>query len=202
MGLGVGWALIIHGAQTLNEGDQENRQEIFEDVWDLEVEGIRDPLEGIVQVEESSWETLPKNVFEKIESYLTPVEIVRLRTCNRQVMGNWWIWPRDRFAYYRWMIVMARHNLEYHGEIRDEILERDRRYREEKERKREEEEDAQEARIPAALEEYLRDHGKIPGVGYRSIARKYKIDQQQLRDAVTQHDEEMLEESDDDDPYP
>ena len=64
--------------------------------------------------------------------------------------------------------------------------------KEEKERKREEKEDAQEARIPAAaLEEYLRDHGKVPGVGYRSIARKYRIDQQQLKDAVTKHDEDL-----------
>ena len=84
-------------------------------------------------------------------------------------------------------------------------MERDRQYREEKQRKREEEEEAQEARIPAALAEYIRDNGRVPGAGYRSIVRKYRIDQQQLRDVVQQNDEEieeLLDDSNGDDPCP
>ena len=221
--LGMGWAYLMEGAREIYEEGKGRRVDGWETVreqdwgriveegeWekggiedgDIEMDGIQDPLAGIVEVREDLWETLPKNVLEGIEKHLYPHEIARFRTCNRQVMGNWWEWPKDRCSYIGWNIEMQRRQQAHNQEVVRESREKEAKEREEKERKREEAEEAQEARIPAALEEYLRDHGKVPGVGYRSVARKYRIDQQQLRDAVTQHDEEMLEDSDDDDPYP
>ena len=223
MDLGMGWACLLEGARKIYEAEKGRRVERWETVlekdwenmveegeWekgdtdevDIEIDGIQDPLAGIVEVREDRWETLPKNVLEGIEEHLYPHKIARFRTCNRQVMGNWWVWPKDRCSYIRWNIEMQRRQQAHNREVVQESREREDREKAEKQRKREEEEEAQEARIPAALEEYLRDHGKIPGVGYRSVARKHRIDQQQLKDAVAQHEEEMLEDSDDDDPYP
>lgn len=42
-------------------------------------------------------------------------------------------------------------------------------------------------------QEYLRDHGKIPGVGINSIARKWRVYQNDLKDAITQYQEEVDE---------
>ena len=105
----------------------------------------------------------------------------------------------------RWVIEVTKGDLDHVEEVFEEIRERDRKYKEERQKKREEEEEAQEARIPDALAEYIRDNGRVPGAGYRSIARKYRIDQQQLKDAVKQHEEEMNEllwGSDGEDAYP
>ena len=216
MDLGMGWAYLLEGARNIYEEEKGKTvgrwaQALGEEEWEnvdemnIDVEGIEDPLEGILGEEESSWETLPKNVLEKIEIHLSPKDRITFRTLSKGVMGNWWVWPRDRLGYLKWVIEIRRKDIDHVEGVFGEVVERDRIYREEKQRKREEEEEAQEARIPAALEEYLRDNGRVPGAGYRSIARKHRIDQQQLRDAVTQHDEEMeelLEDSDGDDPYP
>ena len=201
--LGMGWTLIMDGVRKIDEEEKINKSP--DEKMEIDERGIEDPLEGIVgEKRGSSWETLPRNVLETIEKYLSPAEKTRFRTCSRQVMGNWWFWPRDRCAYIRWGIDAQREHNNYVGGIIREVREREETYKAEKEKKREEKEAAQEARVPAAAAEYLRDHGKVPGVGYRSIARKYRITQQQLKDEVERLEEERiaaLYPSDDDD-YP
>ena len=201
--LGMGWTLVMDGVRKMTE---EENLEKKKEKMDIDEAGIESPLDGIVgEKRDSSWETLPRNVLEKIEKHLSPAEKARFRTCNRQVMGNWWFWPRDRCSYIRWGIQIQREHNEYVGGIIREVRERDENYKAEKTRKREEKEAAQEARVPAAAAEYLRDNGKVPGAGYRSIARKYKITQQQLKDEVERLEEERIAAmypSDDDDPYP
>ena len=91
-------------------------------------------------------------------------------------MGNWWLWPRDRARYMKWVIKVTKGDLDHIEEVFEEIRKRDRKYKEQRQKKREEEEEAQEVRIPVALTQYIRDNDRVPGARYRSIARKYRIE--------------------------
>lgn len=47
-----------------------------------------------------------------------------------------------------------------------------------------------EDRILLALEEYLRDHNRVPGVGIEFVAWKYNIYQNQLKKVIAQYEQD------------
>ena len=64
------------------------------------------------------------HVLEKIEGHLSLAEKIRLRTCNRQVTGGyWWLWPRDRLGYMRWVIEVRKRDMDHVEEVFEQIRE-------------------------------------------------------------------------------
>ena len=98
---------------------------------------------------------LPKNIWETMEKYLMPWEKVRLRTCTKSIMENWWIRPRDDIPYLKWVLDIQKEQINHIGFWKEAMRQYDEDVKLQKEKKIEKEEREREERLPLALDYYI-----------------------------------------------
>lgn len=136
------------------------------------------------------WLELPKEIQLLLEvKYLDIKSRALVRTLSRGLMDKWWDLAGNKLEYFDWSVCMLMRMIDEVKRIHDEWEEEERHYKEEKQMKRKQQEDEREARVQPALQEYLRDHGLVLGFGIKSIACKWNIYQNQLREAINQYNE-------------
>ena len=142
---------------------------------------------------ENAMANLPKKIWETIEDYLQPWDKVRLRTCTKSIMENWWIRPRDDIIYLKWILQMQEEQINHVRTWKEEMEVHDEKLKLEKDQKKEKEEMEREERMPLALDYYIANHGIVPGVGFSSVAHKFKVYKKDLQEEFWRYEEEMRE---------
>ena len=136
---------------------------------------------------------LPKNIWETMEKYLNPWEKVRLRTCTKSIMENWWIRPRDDIPYLKWVLAIQEEQINHIKFWKEAMRQYDEDVKLQKEKKIELEEREREERLPLALDYYIANHGIIPGIGFGSVARMFNVYKKELQEEYWRYEEETQE---------
>ena len=136
---------------------------------------------------------LPKTIWERIEEYLQPWGKVCLRTCTKSIMENWWIRPSDDIIYLKWILQIQEEQINHVRTWKEEMEVHDEKLKLEKDQKKEKEEMEREERMPLALDYYIANHGIVLGVGFSSVAHKFKVYKKDLQEEFWRYEEEMRE---------
>ena len=139
-------------------------------------------------------------ILEYLEANFLPWrEITVLRLISKSMMRRWW--GNDRMAYYDWGVAMSNKVGNELTAMREELVQHEakeqRERREKRERREEEEEEARDGRLVEAKAYYISNKG-TEGVNFKTVARKFRVYQKDLKEAYWEWVDELYESSEDD----